>query len=55
VSIISEERKSLATSYACAGLNPIFGPVEENPMPGEVIAGVVQDLLTLGHWGFDPS
>ncbi|MBB4022758.1 MULTISPECIES: hypothetical protein [Actibacterium] len=55
MSIVSEERESLAASHTCVGLNPIFGPAEENPMRRELIDGVVQDLLTLVHWGFGPS
>lgn len=46
VSIISENRNSLATSLEGVGLKPVSGPGEPNPVRWETTDGVVLDVLT---------
>jgi hypothetical protein len=46
VSVISEDRTSLATSLEGVGLRPVAGPGEPNPTRWETMDGVVLDVLT---------
>jgi hypothetical protein len=46
VSVISEDRTSLATSLEGVGLRPVAGPGEPNPIRWETMDGVVLDVLT---------